>query len=124
MEIKLKKYHNICIIFPAGELDLYNAPELERIFNNMITKGFKAFVLDLGNVNYIDSSGVGLLLKLKSTAEKKKIDYLMSTIEGEVLNVLRLTNLIQFFPIEADFQKAVKKLLKSISLVNGAKIND
>ena len=124
MEIKLKRYHQIYIILLEGELDLYNAPELEKVFQNLIKKGVKSFVLDLGNINYIDSSGVGMLLKLNSITKEENLDFVMSTVEGEVLNVLNLTNLIKFFPIEPGYREALKKLLNKTSTANGVAIND
>ncbi|MDC7227560.1 MAG: STAS domain-containing protein [Spirochaetales bacterium] len=124
MEIKLKKYHDIYIMVLEGELDLYNAPELEKVFQTLVNQGIRVFILDFEKVSYIDSSGVGILLKLNGIANGRDFDFILSAVDGEVLNVLKLTNLIQFFPMEPDYTNAVKKLLKESPPKSGVSIND
>lgn len=124
MEIKLKKYQNIYIIMLEGELDLYNAPKLENVFNSLVSKNIASFVVDFNDVDYIDSSGVGILLKIHSITKSKNLSFLLSSVSGEVLNVFTLTNLVKFFSISEDYQQGIKRLLKKTVTQNGAVIND
>ena len=114
MEIKLKKYQEIFIMFLDGELDLYNAPELEKTFMSLINKKAKYYVLDFEKVTYIDSSGVGVLLKLNGVAKSMQLKFVLSGVEGEVLNVLKLTNLIQFFPLADDYREGIKNIMNGV----------
>jgi anti-sigma B factor antagonist len=125
MEIKLKKHRKIYLIILSGELDLYNAPKLERAFSSLKAKGAEFLIIDFDEVDYIDSSGVGILIKLKSLSASGKIVFMLSGIKGEVLNVLKLTNLIKFFPISPTLQSGIKKLLGDTEkLPDGASIDD
>lgn len=112
MEIKLKRYRNIHILLLTGELDLYNAPKLEKGFDTLRKRGIKTLIIDFSEISYIDSSGVGILLKLKRMSEPQTMNFILSGVTGEVLNVLSLTNLLQFFRIEKTHQIALKKLLQ------------
>lgn len=107
-----------------GELDLYNAPRLEKIFNALVQKDKLSFIIDFENVKYIDSSGIGVLLKINGIAKGRDLDFILSSINGEVHNVLKLTNLIQFFPIVENYQSGVKKLLKNTRFSNGEAASD
>jgi anti-sigma B factor antagonist len=119
MEIKLRKYRDIYILMLKGELDLYNATDLERMFLTLVNKGIDSFILDFEDIVYIDSSGVGILLKLNRIAKGKDLNFMLSGVNGEVLNVLTLSNLIKFFPVTDTYQKAVKKLLKQTDALSG-----
>ena len=111
MEIKLKKYQDIHVLLLEGELDLYNAPNLEKVFMSLKNRGVESYVLDFERISYIDSSGVGILLKLNGIANGGQLNFVLSGVDGEVLNVLELTNLIRFFPVEPDFRSAIKRLV-------------
>lgn len=111
MEIKLKKINTIYILLLEGELDLYNATNVEKAFNIIIKKGATSVIVDFSNTSYIDSSGVGLLLKLNSLAKAQQLDFLLSGVNGEVLNVLKLTNLIKFFPQVDSYREGIKSLM-------------
>ncbi|MDC7125527.1 MAG: STAS domain-containing protein [Spirochaetales bacterium] len=119
MEIKLKRFHGIYIIFIEGELDLYNAPKLETAFTTLVDKGVDSLILDLGRISYIDSSGIGLLLKLNSKAKKEQLGFVLSGVGGEVLHVLQLTNLIDFFPRAKTYREGLESLLNHKKAANG-----
>ena len=125
MEIKLKRFKSIYIMMLEGELDLYNAPRLEKLFISLSSKGVRSFLIDFSSVSYIDSSGVGTLLKLNSIARSGSLDLVLCSIEGEVMNVLKLTNLIQFFPSAENYREGIRKLLRESQHINhGAEVND
>lgn len=114
MEIKIRKYRDIHIIILEGELDLYNAPDLERAFTALMNKGVSSFILDFEKVNYIDSSGVGILLKLRNLSDGNNLRFLLSSIEGEVSNVLKLTNLFRLFISVPDYRSGVKVIERNL----------
>ncbi len=50
-------------VFLTGELDMKNATELKNTIDMEIDKkGIKTVVLHMGDLNFIDSSGLGVLL--------------------------------------------------------------
>jgi anti-anti-sigma factor len=48
----------------SGEIDLSNAKELEAEIEDAVPNTARAMVLDLSKLNYLDSSGIRLLLSL------------------------------------------------------------
>jgi anti-anti-sigma factor len=64
----------------AGELDLAAVPRLREEAEGRITSGCAALCLDLGGLTFLDSSGLGVLVELRTRARS-------SGIEFELLNV-------------------------------------
>ena len=55
-------------------------------------------MIDLSDVNYLDSSGLGALVGLKASAMKQGLCILeFANMTPRVLELLRLTNLTQMF---------------------------
>ena len=50
----------------GGELDLYNADEVRRCSPRRSTAGTSLIVVDLGEVEFVDSTALGVLLEARS----------------------------------------------------------
>lgn len=55
---------------PHGELDLATAGQLERELAELITAGFTQITIDLHRVEYLDSTGLHLLLNAHAQAQR------------------------------------------------------
>ena len=111
MDTRIKRFRDIYILLLEGELDLYHTPAVEEQFYKLCRMGIHRLILDLEEVSYIDSSGVGILLKLKNLSMEKKVNFSLSGVAGEVLNVLKLTNLVPFFSIADTYQQGIVRFL-------------
>ena len=100
MDIRVRKMNSsIHIIHVKGEMDMYNSHELKQQVLKMIENGVKGFILDLGDLQYIDSSGISVLIFIYSTLQKNKLRLWFVNVHGSVERVIELTKLNQFFPI-------------------------
>jgi anti-sigma B factor antagonist len=52
----------VCIVMPAGEIDLATAPLLKSGLVGLVGDGYARFVVDLAAVRYLDSTGLGVLI--------------------------------------------------------------
>jgi anti-sigma B factor antagonist len=52
----------VCVVTPAGEIDLASAPRLKSSLVGLLEEGYARFVLDLSAVRYLDSTGLGVLI--------------------------------------------------------------
>ncbi|MCX5757732.1 MAG: STAS domain-containing protein [Candidatus Hydrogenedentes bacterium] len=87
------------LITVSGMVDLYSSPELRAAILKAVSKGEKALGVDLGGVEYMDSSGVATLIEgLKSAGQKQTAFYLISP-SGPVMKVLQLSRLDTVFDI-------------------------
>lgn len=74
----------------AGELDLVSADLLERQVETL-RQAFDPIVLDLRRVNFIDSTGLRLLLSLRNAAKREGQDLILVPGPRRVQRIFDLT---------------------------------
>lgn len=107
MELKIRKNGDAYIIDVNGEMDLYNSYKLKELVMKMIEKSVKTFVINLEQVDYIDSSGIGALIYICSTIKKQNMKLAISNVHGSVKKVIELTKLMGYFPLANSVEEAL-----------------
>ncbi len=102
MEIEFNEIGEHKIIAVSGEVDLYNVSELKKALFSITDGSNRSVVVNMKNVNYMDSSGIGALVagQKKMNAHNGKFGLL--NIHDDVLNILKLATLDRFFKIYED----------------------
>lgn len=108
MELKTRKSGDVYIIDINGDMDLYNSYRLKDLVKKMLQSNIRRIIVNLEQVEYIDSSGIGTLIHIYSTMKKANLRIVFVNIHGSVKKVIELTKLMNFFPIAASLQDAVK----------------
>ena len=107
MELKIRKNGEIYIIDVNGEMDLYNSYKLKELVMKMLEKNVKNFIINLEQVDYIDSSGIGALIYICYTMKKMNLKFAISNVHGSVKKVIELTKLMGYFPIANSVEEAL-----------------
>ena len=107
MEIRTEIKQGTHILVLSGELDLYNAPELKNISGTLLGANAERLIINLDKVDYIDSTGIGVLLNIHSVTKKKGIPFYLTNVHGTVEKVFRLTKLMGFLPIRDKVEEIV-----------------
>lgn len=110
MELKIRKSGENYIIDVNGEMDLYNSYKLKELVMKMLEKKVERFIINLENVDYIDSSGIGALIYICSTIKKMNLRLIITNIHGSVKKVIELTKLMGYFPITQTIEEALQKM--------------
>ena len=110
MELKIRKSSNIYIIDIIGEMDLYNSYKLKDLVMKMLEKKVTKFIINLDEVEYIDSSGIGALIYICSTIKKMNLHLLLTNVHGSVKKVIELTKLMGYFPMAPTVKDAIQNL--------------
>ena len=76
----------------------------------MLEKNVKKFIINLEQVDYIDSSGIGALIFICSTIKKMNLKLSISNVHGSVKKVIELTKLMGYFPISNSVEEAILSL--------------
>jgi len=93
----------------AARLDGESAPEVKRRIGDWIRSGHRRLVLDVSDVEFIDSSGLHtLVFALKQLGSYQ--DLAISGPRDAVVNMFKLTRLYQIFNIFSDSEKAIAAL--------------
>lgn len=75
---------------------------LREMIRELADKGNKKIVLNLGEVQYIDSSGVGELVKTHTTVRNQGGQLRLVNLSKQVNDMLQMTKLSAVFDIERD----------------------
>ena len=108
--IKLKKKGSVCILKLSGKLDLYNIYQVEIFFNQLVEKGNKSIILDLKKVSYLDSSGLGGLLKMSTDIKKYNGNMSICRLQDYPKSLVKMTCLEYTFLVSGSVRESIKKL--------------
>lgn len=75
---------------------------LRELVRDLADKGYTKIILNLGEVNYVDSSGVGELVKSHATIRNKSGELKLANLNKRVYDLLHLTKLSSVFDIHKD----------------------
>ena len=98
------------VIAPAGELDLYVAPELKQHLLGAIAAGARLVVVDLSQVTFVDSTTLGVLIGgvRRLRAGDGRLSVVIS--DPSILRTFELSGLDRVFAIHSTREQAVAEL--------------
>lgn len=106
LDIKSECQGDVCAIKLDGEIDVYTAPRLKQELVSVIEAGCTNVIVDMQNVGFIDSSGLGVLVSaLRRARERDGVVRIVCTRDN-ILKIFRITGLDKVFPIFADMAEA------------------
>ena len=98
----------VSIVVLVGELDLGTMPKLEDLlFDELRTNG--NVILDLMRLSFIDSSGIGLLIKAHRAADGRRLQTIVSR-GSQVERVFSLAGVDRALPLFVDRDAALAAL--------------
>lgn len=101
LEIETVNETDKSIVFLSGEIDAYTAPQLKEALLPLTTAEGSTVEVDLENINYMDSTGLGIFISaLKSTKEHESHLKLVN-IQDRVLRLFKITGLDEIMDINA-----------------------
>ena len=78
------------IIHAKGEIDMATAPQLAAVLAQC---GITSVCVDLTDVTFMDSSGLGVLLRAHKRAAERNVELMIANAAPNVMKVLEITNL-------------------------------
>ena len=100
MNISIRDLGKHKILEVVGDVDLYNVGELkEAVFGLLDSEDVPSLILDMKGISYMDSSGIGALVASQKKIKSKGGKFAMMNLKEDVLNILKLATLDQFFKI-------------------------
>jgi anti-sigma B factor antagonist len=94
------------VLAVKGEVDLYTSPQLKEKVGEMVEQGQSRLVIDLTDVGFMDSSGLGVLVTALKRARERDGQLALVCPEGSVHKVLTITGLDRVFPIHQSVTEA------------------
>ena len=117
MEIKLEMDNEVVILKLIGNLVAGTADSLEVQIVRLIDKKYRVVLLDLGKVDFMDSSGLGACIAINRDLIAHA-GYLACTgLNESVKNVFKITHADQKIKIFDSRQNAVNALMEKTDIV-------
>ncbi|MBN1351729.1 STAS domain-containing protein [candidate division KSB1 bacterium] len=109
MEINTKMIDSAVVIEPVGDIDLYSSVEVRKKVLSFIQKQIPILLIDLGKVDYMDSSGVATLVEGLQGVRKYGGRLALVNLATGVKAVFELSRLDKVFDIFESMEKAIAK---------------
>jgi anti-sigma B factor antagonist len=97
MEIEIQKNNEMVTLSITGDIEMMSIKDFKNQLLDIGQNEDKDIGLDLSKVNYIDSSGVGVLISLLKLQKNKGKKLKILKVSPKVLNVLKLSSLSDIF---------------------------
>jgi len=97
------------LLLLSGELDIASAPLLEGMLQELCEQGAREVVLDLGGVEFIDSSGLNAILYCRSLCERHRCVYCLTPARRPAQRMLEITGVAERLPFRRDREEPVSE---------------
>lgn len=101
---------NISSVHIQGEIDLYSSSALRTEFTRLIDQGYTRLILDAEKLEYMDSSGVGVLIHLLQKLKARNGRLAVCRLNGSPLRVLEMSNIISLLDVYSNMKEAITAL--------------
>jgi anti-anti-sigma factor len=108
MDIAVRKDNDVTIVDFKGRLAIgVSDSVLPRIIEEILAGGSKKILLNLSEMDYIDSNGLGELVQVYREAQRRGASLRLLKPQDRVTKTLRLTNLLPMFSVYESEEEAM-----------------
>jgi anti-sigma B factor antagonist len=112
MEIQIREHGKVQVLACQGRMDAQVSGLLKEHIQEILDQGATKLVLDLKELDFLDSSGLGALVSCLRRVKEKKGEIKLAGLRPEVRSIFDITRVSRLFDIcenAADAVKAFKK---------------
>jgi anti-sigma B factor antagonist len=95
-----------CVVKLGGELDLYNAPQIRDALNQACDGSPARVVVDLSEVEFIDSTALGVLIEARTRMANRR-GFLLAAPGLETRRALEISGLDKHFNVHESLAEAL-----------------
>jgi len=104
-----RQVDGIAVVDLSGRIVLGEATTMLReVLQNLVSQGQKRILLNLAQVSYIDSSGLGALVSGYTTITSQAGQLKLLNLTSKVQDLLQITKLLTVFEVFTDEASAVR----------------
>ena len=110
MYISSSRHGSVDVAKFPDRLVMENAPSVRKDLLEMLATGRRHLVLDLGEVLFVDSSGLSVLVSTLKAANNVDRSVVLLNLTDDVRALIELTRMHEVFQIFADREAAIDEL--------------
>ena len=107
MEIITTSYKRCDLVKAVGRIDSNTAPDLENAFNEILDGGVTGIVFDMGQVDFISSRGLWVLLETQKACKRGNGKMILVNVSDDMQQSLDLAGVKHFIEMMDDLTAAV-----------------
>jgi anti-sigma B factor antagonist len=97
----------IVVILPSADIDMSRSPDLRSAIRQEMGNGIHKMILDLADVQYMDSSGLATLVEAMRNAGKANMKLVICNMNQKVSAIFEIARLDTFFSIVGSRDEAI-----------------
>lgn len=114
MDISVRKVSDVTIVDFKGRMAIGVSDSiLPSVIDEILEEGGKKILLNLSDMDYIDSNGLGELVQAFRESHRQGASLRLLKPQDRVTKTLRLTNLLPMFTVYDSEDEALKAFKKS-----------
>ena len=106
MEFSHRVANKICVVSITGNIALDGVNEAKDYLKPLLEEpDLKGLLINFNQVNFIDSSGIGLIVSLFKTLQQREAKFGLSDLSKkneEIFNITRLNKILDIYPTESE----------------------
>jgi anti-sigma B factor antagonist len=108
MKATTRQVDSVNVVDLSGRITLgEGCSQLRELIRDLLAKGHKSILLNLGEVTYIDSSGIGELVSGFTAVSNQGGQLKLLNLTKKVQDLLQITKLLTVFDVHDDETKAI-----------------
>ena len=111
--IKIRQADKVSLVEVSGRLTSFEGPAFREAIQKLLREGNNNIVLNLTGLDYLDSSGIGELVRNYLAVVKKDGAMKVVGLAPKVEEILKITQLYQVFPEFPDEESALESFPES-----------
>ena len=113
MKASSRQVNSVTIVDMSGRITLGEGSVVLRdTIRDLLSKGDKKILLNLGEITYIDSSGIGELVSAFTTVKNAGGELKLLNLTKKVHDLLQITKLYTVFDVKDDEASAIASFKK------------
>jgi anti-sigma B factor antagonist len=106
--LEATEQHGVEVLAVTGEVDVSTAPRLRQQLVETATAGHERVIVDLSAVDFLDSTGLGVLVSGLKRFRTLGGDLLLVCPSARIIKVFEITGLTKVFSMHATVEDAVR----------------
>jgi anti-sigma B factor antagonist len=94
------------VVMVEGELDIATAPRLISVLNRAVQEALRSLVVDLSDVNFMDSTGLALLINAHRRLSRRRKGFAVVCPPGPLWRVFEVTDMVDTLRVCPDRDSA------------------
>ena len=104
--LRVQAIGGACVVTLGGELDLYNAESVRKALLEAVADSPERIVVDLGEVEFIDSTALGVLIEARTKLDNGRA-FLLASPGVETRRALEISGLDRHFAVHGTVSEAL-----------------